>query len=76
MPANPRWELLMANYRQYDQLTLILAAIALAAVLIGWAMLGRKTPRWQRNLYFGFLLFAFVLTLAGTTILIIRGGAL
>lgn len=76
MPANPRFLVLMTNYRQYDQLTLVLAGISLAAVLIGWAMLGGKTPAWQRYLYFGFLLLAFILIMAGTTILIIRGGSL
>ena len=76
MPANPRWDLLMANYRQYDQLTLVLAGISVAAVLVGWAMQGRKTPYWQRNLYFCFLLFVFILTLAGATIVVIRGGML
>jgi hypothetical protein len=70
MPANPRWIFLLATYSQYDQLTLMLAGISVAAVLIGWAMLSRRTPPWQRNLYFCFLLFAFVLTLAGATIVV------
>ena len=74
MSTNPRFIVLMANYRQYDHLTLVLAGIALLAVLGGWAMLGRKTPRWQRDIYFGFLIFAFVLTMAGSAYLIIRGG--
>jgi len=72
--ANPRFAVLMANYRQYDQLTLMLAGIALAAVLVSWAMLGAKTPAWQRNLYFCFLLVVFVLSMAGATLVIIRGG--
>jgi hypothetical protein len=72
--ANPRFAVLMANYRQYDQLTLVLAGIALAAVLIGWAMLGKNTPIWQRHLYFCFLLVVFIFTLAGATFVIIRGG--
>ena len=76
MSANPLWQLLMANYRQYDQLTLLLAGISAAAVLVGWAMLGRHTPAWQRRLYFGFLLFVFIFTLAGATIVVIRGGNL
>jgi hypothetical protein len=74
MPANPRFLVLMANYRQYDQLTLMLAGISFAAVLIGWAMLGANTPAWQRRLYFGFLLLAFILSMAGATVLIVRGG--
>jgi len=74
MSANPRWAVLMTNYRQYDQLTLVLFGISLVAVLIGWAMLGGQTPAWQRRLYFGFLIFAFILTMAGTTFVIIRGG--
>jgi hypothetical protein len=74
MPANPRFLVLMTNYRQYDQLTLVLFGISLVAVLIGWAMLGRNTPAWLRYLYFGFLLLAFIFILAGTTFLIIRGG--
>jgi hypothetical protein len=74
MLANPRFALLMANYHQYDQLTLILAGISLAAVLIGWGMLGPKTPTWQRYLYFGFLALAYVLIGAGCAYLIITGG--
>ena len=76
MPANPRFLVLMANLRQYDQLTLVLAGIALAAVLIGWAMLAANTPAWQRHLYFGFLLVAFLFSMAGATYLIITGGSL
>jgi hypothetical protein len=74
MSANPRFDVLMTNLRQYDQLTLVLAGIALAAVLIGWAM--QAAPGWQRALYFGFLLLAFILSLAGATFVIIRGGSL
>jgi phosphoglycerol transferase MdoB-like AlkP superfamily enzyme len=76
MPANPRWDVLMTNYRQYDQLTLVLFGISVAAVLIGWSMLGLKTPVWQRRLYFGFLLLAYILIFAGCTYLIITGGQL
>jgi phosphoglycerol transferase MdoB-like AlkP superfamily enzyme len=75
MSANPRFTILMTNLRNYDQLTLILAGISLAAVLIGWAMLGDKTPAWQRRFYFGFLLVAYIFILAGCTYLIITGGA-
>jgi hypothetical protein len=73
MPANSRLAMLMLDLRQYDQLTLILAGIALLAVLIGWVMVGTKTPEWERRLYFGFLALAFVLILAGCTYLIITG---
>jgi hypothetical protein len=76
MNANPRWAILMANYRQYDQLTLVLFGISLAAVLIGWIMLEPNTPAWQRRLYFGFLLFAYILIMAGTFYVIIQGGSL
>ena len=74
MPANPRFALLMVNYYKYDQLTLILAGISLAAVLISWVMLGSKTPTWQRRLYFGFLALAYFLIGAGCAYLIITGG--
>lgn len=74
MPANPRFALLMMNYHKYDQLTLILAGISLAAVLTGWVMLGSKTPPWQRHLYFGFLALAYVLIGSGCAYLIITGG--
>ena len=74
MPANPRFALLMANYYQYDHLTMILAGISLAAVLIGWGMLGPKTPAWQWRIYFGFVALAYFLIGAGCAYLIITGG--
>ena len=76
MPTNPLYLRFVADLRQYDQLTLILFGVALLAVLIGWVMAGPKTPQWQRGLYFGFLLLAFVLILAGTTWIVITGGTL
>jgi MFS superfamily sulfate permease-like transporter len=76
MSANPRFLVLMTNYRQYDQLTLVLFGISLTAVLIGWAMLGKNTPSWQRRLYFGFLLLAYILIGAGCAYVIIIGGHL
>jgi hypothetical protein len=72
--ANPYYTLWLVNSQHYDQLTLVLAGLALAAVLGAWAMLGEKTPGWQRTLYFCFLLLAFVFSMAGSTYLIISGG--
>jgi hypothetical protein len=74
MVTNPRFALLMANYHQYDQLTLVLAAISLAALLIGWAMLRPNTPVWQKDLYFGFLALAYILIGAGCVYLVITEG--
>ena len=74
MPTNPLYKLFMADLRRYDQLTLVLAGIALLAVLIGWAMTGDKTPRWQKQVYFGFLILADLLISAGCAYLIITGG--
>jgi hypothetical protein len=77
--TNPRFALLLSNYMLHDHITLTLAGIALAAVLMGWAMTA-KPPRsnWDRlfsNVYFGFLLFAFLSTLAGAcAYLFISGG--
>ena len=76
MPTNPLYLRFVADLRQYDQLTLVLFGVALLAVLIGWVMASPKTPHWQRSLYFGFLLLAFVLILAGTTWIVITGGTL
>lgn len=76
MPANPRFLVLMTNYRQYDQLTLVLFGISVVAVLIGWSMLGENTPAWQRYLYFGFLVLAYILIFIGCTYLTITGGKL
>jgi hypothetical protein len=77
--TNPRFALLLANYALHDRITLALAGVALAAVLIGWAMTAKPPrSRWDRlssNIYFGFLVLAFVLTLAGScAYLILTGG--
>ena len=77
MDANPRLAVLLARYAQFDRLTLILAGIALAAVLLGWALTrpgDRKLDRLYRELYLGSLALVFILTLAGT-FLLLRGGS-
>ena len=73
MPTNPLYTHFMASLRQYDQLTLVLFGVSLVAVLIGWAMLGRQTPAWQKDLYFGFVALAYGLILAGCAYVIITG---
>ena len=72
MSANPYYALWLVDTRHYDQLTLILAGVALLAVLGGWAM--QHAPRWQKCMYFGFMLLVFILSIAGATYLIITGG--
>jgi hypothetical protein len=74
MPTNPLYLRFMADLRQYDQLTLVLFGVSLLAVLIGWAMLSRQTPAWQKDLYFGFLALAYLAIFAGCAYLIIAGG--
>ena len=72
---NPRFDLLMLEYSRQGTVTLVLAGIALAAVLVGWSMLRLNTAAWQRNIYYSLLFLAWVVILAGT-IFIIRGGSL
>jgi hypothetical protein len=74
--SNPRYALLLANYAKYDHMTLMLAVIALAIVLIGWAMLQARGrfDRLLRDIYFGFILWGFVGAIGGTAIVLILGG--
>jgi hypothetical protein len=78
MPINPRFTVLLRLYAQFDRMTLILAGIALAAVLVGWALPRSGSGRFTRvltQIYYGFLIVSFVLILAGTLFLILGGAS-
>ena len=71
---NATW---LANLYQHDMLTISLAAVALAAVLIGWAMVASHKSKFDeimKWIYFGFILLAWLLILAGSAIYLIIGG--
>jgi hypothetical protein len=75
---NPRFELLLANYRTHDLLTSLLAGIAFLIVLVGWVISTQvRTPfdRFVKNAYFSITLLIWVLTLIVMTKAAI-GGAL
>lgn len=63
MPGNPRFALMLARYAQYDRLTLILAALALAAVLLAWAYQGKPQA------VYPLILILWLLALAGSAFL-------
>ena len=72
MAGNSRFALLMTRYAQFDRVTLILAGLALAAVLGGWALSHSRSGKADRiftQIYFGFLIIIFVLIMVGTFIL-------
>ena len=76
MIANPRFAVLMGLYARYDSLTLMLAGLALAAVLIGWAISRSGSGvggRLISQVYFGLLIIGFVFILAGTYVLLLGG---
>jgi hypothetical protein len=78
MNTNPRFAVLMGLYAQFDRLTLILAGVALAAVLIGFLLARSGSGKFERFIgyaYSGFLIVSFILILAGTFCLL-TGGAL
>ena len=76
---NPRFALLLANYRMHDQLTLTLAGIALLFVLVGWIGFARVQNRFSlfmKNVYYAMILFYWVLILIGMTAYVIGGKSL
>jgi hypothetical protein len=76
--VNPRFELLLANYRTHDLLTSLLAGIALLIVLVGWVLCTRVRTRFDRfvkNAYFSITLLIWVLTLIVMTKAVIGGAS-
>jgi hypothetical protein len=67
----------LANLFQHDMLTLSLAAVSLAAVLIGWGMIAshkNKFDEFMQRTYLGFILLAWLVILAGSALFLIFGG--
>jgi hypothetical protein len=63
---NPRFDLLLSFYHQYDAMTLMLAGVAGFSVVVGF--LFRKSVVFQV-----FFLFTWVAVLAGSTYILLGG---
>lgn len=63
---NPRFDLLLAFYRQYDAMTLMLAGVAVFSALVG--SLFKKSFVFQ-----AFFLLTWVAVLAGSTYILLGG---
>jgi hypothetical protein len=75
--TNPRFALLLTNYMLHDRMTMALAGLALAAVLIGYAYSFVKPDNsllHDREIYFGFLVVGFILIMAGCAYILIYSG--
>jgi len=69
MPNNPRFAMLMENYAKFDTVTLALAGLALAAVLVGWlfqAAGGRSIRMLHAPTYYALMALGWLGVMVGT----------